>query len=119
MLALCGVAEPILRPVNYALFQDSLIIRTGQGQILEAARGEEPAAFAISQVDRLEHAGWSVVATGKLALRSVTDGFEDLPLRPWVRTEKNHFVELSLERISGRRIADIALRRDESDAAGA
>lgn len=119
LLALSGVAEPVLRPVNYVLVQDALIIRTGQGQIFEAASALEPAAFAISQVDRLEHAGWSVIATGKLALRTITEEFENLPLRPWVRAEKNHFVELSLERVSGRRIAEITRRGDESDAAGA
>lgn len=110
ILALCGTVEPVLRPVNYVVHRESLIIRTGEGRIFEAARRFEPASFAISHVDRLEHTGWSVVVTGKLTLRSESDGLDDLPLRPWVRAEKNRFVELSQESVSGRRIAEIAQR---------
>jgi uncharacterized protein len=106
ILALCGVAAPVLRPVNFALYEGWILIRTGEGQILEAAVGVEPASFTISEIDRLEHTGWSVVVTGKLAERSSLDGVADAPLRPWARAEKHHFVGLSIEEISGRRIAE-------------
>jgi nitroimidazol reductase NimA-like FMN-containing flavoprotein (pyridoxamine 5'-phosphate oxidase superfamily) len=105
ILALPGVDAPILRPVNFALSAGWLIIRTGEGQILEAAQVGSPTSFVLSQVDRLEHTGWSVVVTGKLMDRSGIEGMADIPLRPWARAEKHRFVGLSIEQISGRRIA--------------
>jgi nitroimidazol reductase NimA-like FMN-containing flavoprotein (pyridoxamine 5'-phosphate oxidase superfamily) len=105
ILALCGVEAPVLRPVNFAVHENWVLIRTGEGQILEAAQGAEPASFVISETDRLEHAGWSVVVTGKLAERSSLGEIEKIPLRPWARTEKHHFVGLSIEEVSGRRLA--------------
>lgn len=106
ILALAGVTEPVLRPVNFVAHEGQVLIRTGEGQILEAAQVLEPASFVIMAVDRLEHAGWSVVVTGTLTERSSTGPIADVPLRPWARAEKHHFVGLSIERISGRRIAE-------------
>lgn len=105
ILALRGVAAPILRPVNFALHEGWILIRTGAGQILEAAVGCEPASFTISEIDRLEHTGWSIVVSGKLVERSNLGRVDNAPLRPWARAEKNHFVGLSIDEISGRRIA--------------
>jgi nitroimidazol reductase NimA-like FMN-containing flavoprotein (pyridoxamine 5'-phosphate oxidase superfamily) len=104
VLAMCGVAAPVLRPVNFAVHEGWVLIRTGEGQILEAAQGSEPASFAISEIDRFEHTGWSVVVTGKLVERSGIGDVESVPLRPWARTPKHHFVGLSIDQISGRRI---------------
>ena len=106
ILALSGVAAPILRPVNFALHENWVLIRTGEGQILDAARSSGAASFAMSEVDRLEHTGWSVVVTGKLAERSGIPNVGDVPLRPWARADKQHFVGLSIDEISGRRIAE-------------
>jgi len=106
VLALCGVEAPVLRPVNFAVHESWVLIRTGEGRILEAAQGGEPASFVISETDRLEHAGWSVIVTGKLAERSSLGEIEQVPLRPWARAEKHHFVGLSIEKLSGRRLAD-------------
>ena len=108
ILALCGVSAPVLRPVNFAVYEGWIVIRTGEGQILEAAHGAEPASFAVSGVDRFEHTGWSVVVTGKLAERSSLGAISEVPLRPWARAEKHHLVGLSIEQISGRRIAETA-----------
>jgi nitroimidazol reductase NimA-like FMN-containing flavoprotein (pyridoxamine 5'-phosphate oxidase superfamily) len=105
ILALCGLAAPVLRPVNFALHEDWILVRTGVGQILQAAIGAEPASFTICEIDRLEHTGWSVVVTGKLVERSSLAAVEEAPLRPWARAEKHHFVGLSIDEISGRRIA--------------
>ena len=106
ILALCGVDAPVLRPVNFARHEDWVLIRTGTGRILEAAQEAERASFVISEVDRLEHTGWSVVVTGTLAERSSIGPAASLPLRPWARAEKHHFVGLSIDELSGRRIAE-------------
>ena len=104
-LALRGVEAPVLRLVNFAVHQGWIIIRTGEGQIFEAAGRSEPASFVISDVDRLEHSGWSVVVTGKLAELSSLGFVESIPLRPWAKADKNQFVGLFINEISGRSIA--------------
>jgi len=106
ILALSGVAAPVLRPVNFAFHEGSVLVRTGEGQILEAAQASEPAAFVISEVDRLEHTGWSVVVTGNLVERSSLGPVADVPLRPWARAAKHHIVGISINEISGRQIAE-------------
>ena len=106
ILALAGVAAPVLRPVNFVLHAGSIVLRTGEGRILEAAQLGEPASFVLCEVDRFEHTGWSVVVTGKLLERSALDDLDALPLRPWARAEKAHLIGLAIEEISGRRIAE-------------
>jgi len=104
-LALCGVEAPVLRPVNFAVHQGWIIIRTGEGQIFDAATRSEPASFVISDLDRLEHSGWSVVVSGSLAELSSLGFTESIPLRPWAKADKNQFVGLCIDQISGRSIA--------------
>jgi nitroimidazol reductase NimA-like FMN-containing flavoprotein (pyridoxamine 5'-phosphate oxidase superfamily) len=115
ILALCGVSAPVLRPVNFVSYQGQVVIRTGEGQILQAAQGGEPASFVVSNVDRFEHTGWSVVVTGKLVEQSSLGSISDLPLRPWARAEKHRFVALSIDELSGRRISTEAIRGESSD----
>lgn len=105
MLAMAGIDAPVMRPVNFAYHDDFILIRTGEGRILEAANSTEPASFAISEIDRFEHSGWSVVVVGALMERSSLGAAADVPLRPWATDEKHHFVGLSIRDISGRRIA--------------
>jgi hypothetical protein len=106
VLALPGTPAPILRPVNFTALEGQLVIRTGQGQILDAARRREQASFVLSSVDRFEHAGWSVIVSGKLIEAPSSDGLPGIPLRPWVRGRKDRFVALSVTTLSGRRIAN-------------
>ena len=111
VLAFCEASVPILRPVNFAMDEDAIVIRTGEGRIFEAAKRSESASFVISEIDRVEHAGRSVIVSGKLVERPVFGSLADIPLRPWAGSEKNHLIGLSIDRISGRRIADL-LRGD-------
>jgi nitroimidazol reductase NimA-like FMN-containing flavoprotein (pyridoxamine 5'-phosphate oxidase superfamily) len=114
ILALCGVGAPVLRPVNFASHHGSIVMRTGEGQILEAAQGGEPASFVLSNMDRFEHTGWSVVVTGRLAEASSLGSISDLPLRPWVRAEKHRFVALSIDELTGRRISTEGVSHESS-----
>ena len=49
LLALSGAGGPDVRPVNFALHRQQIVIRTGRGRIFEGARQNEPAAFVISE----------------------------------------------------------------------
>lgn len=103
-IAMRGENAPELRPVNFTLRDGKVVIRTGDGLILAAARRGEAASFEIDEIDRLEHTGWSVIAAGKLFELPTDDEHLALPLRPWASGNKDHFVGLTLDRISGLRI---------------
>lgn len=100
-LAVRGDEAPRLRPVNFVLHDDQVVVRTGEGEILRAARRNEPASFEIDGIDGLEHTGWSVVVVGRLSELLSDDAHLALPLRPWASGVKDRFVGLSLEELSG------------------
>ena len=108
-LATRGGDAPDIRPVNFLLREGQLgegqlVIRTGDGEILAAARRGETASFEVDAIDPLEHTGWSVVAVGKLLELPSDAEHLALPLRPWASGSKDRFVGLSLDRVSGLRI---------------
>lgn len=105
ILALVGASAPILRPVNFVLHERSIVMRTGEGRILESAARGEAASFVVSEIDRFEHTGWSVVVSGKLTHPEASETLASVPLRAWARAEKQHFVALSIDELSGRRLA--------------
>jgi nitroimidazol reductase NimA-like FMN-containing flavoprotein (pyridoxamine 5'-phosphate oxidase superfamily) len=110
LLALSGSDAPDVRPVNFALHRHNIVMRTGRGRIFEGARQEEAASFVISESDRLEHSGWSVVVTGRLSICDPSDAAIRSRVRPWAKAEKGEWVLLSADRVTGRRIS----RRAES-----
>ncbi len=108
LLALSGSPAPEVRPVNFALHRQRIVMRTGRGRIFEAACKEEAAAFVISESDRLEHSGWSIVVTGRLSICAPSDAAIRSRLRPWTRADKREWILLSIDRVSGRRISNRA-----------
>ncbi len=92
-----------IRPLNYVVDADSIVFRTAPGaKVLELAVSSS-VAFEIDNYGPQN--AWSVVATGRAYI--VTDvneiaQIEQLPLFPWVNTEKNIFVRIVVDAITGR-----------------
>jgi len=105
LLALSGPEAPDVRPVNYTLHRQHIVMRTGRGCIFEGARREEPASFVISESDRLEHSGWSIVVTGCLTICDPADSAIRSRVRPWAKADKRECVTLSIDHVTGRRIS--------------
>ena len=103
-LGLPGSSTPELRPMNFVLQGDTLVMRTGEGRILEAAQRGDAVSFEIDGIDRVEHTGWSVIVAGKISERTADAAARALPLRAWGSGKKDRFVSISLESVSGRRI---------------
>jgi nitroimidazol reductase NimA-like FMN-containing flavoprotein (pyridoxamine 5'-phosphate oxidase superfamily) len=105
LLALVGPEAPDVRPVNFALHGQQVVMRTGRGRMFDGARQEEAASFVISESDRLEHSGWSVVVMGRLSICDPTDSAISSRVRPWARADKRECILLSVESVTGRRIS--------------
>ncbi|GAA0984316.1 pyridoxamine 5'-phosphate oxidase family protein [Nocardiopsis tropica] len=102
-----GDAAPTVLPVNYALFNDTVVFRTTlAGTVMRYARGH--AAFQVDLFDEERRDGWSVLASGRC--RWVRDAEElariprgRLPL-PWAAGERDQVLKLVPGRVSGRRV---------------
>ncbi|MGW4472690.1 pyridoxamine 5'-phosphate oxidase family protein [Nonomuraea sp. NPDC004354] len=100
-------ALPAVQPVNFLLDGEHVVIRTATGSKLAAATRQAVVAFEADEFDVSERTGWSVTAVGHA--RAVSDPEERerlaaLPLEPWALGERDHFIVVRVEHISGRRI---------------
>ena len=98
---------PAAHPVNFLRHGPSIIVRTGAGPKLEAARRGDLVAFEADRVDADTRTGWSVLVVGRAEV--VTDVDEliavlDVAHRPWVRRRGAHVVRIAAHRITGRRL---------------
>jgi nitroimidazol reductase NimA-like FMN-containing flavoprotein (pyridoxamine 5'-phosphate oxidase superfamily) len=106
-LALTANALPVVLPINFTITGRTIVFATESGLKLGAARAGTVACLEVDGFDRWAHNGWSVLATGRLA--EITDPArcaeaKRLPLSPWAAPHADHYIELAVELLSGRRI---------------
>ncbi|MEV0406731.1 pyridoxamine 5'-phosphate oxidase family protein [Actinoallomurus sp. NPDC050550] len=104
-------ALPAIQPVNFAVSDGEVIIRTSSGSKLAAAARNTVVAFEVDEFDPAIHTGWSVVLVGHA--RVVSENGElshlrSLPLRTWTPNEHDHYIAIRPELISGRRLPQAA-----------
>ena len=98
---------PLVFPVNFALLDDSVVFRTGEGTKLDAAVRNALVAFEADAVNSIFEVGWSVIILGRA--EEVTDPTEidqttQMGLRPWAPGSRSHVVRIKARTLSGRRI---------------
>ena len=106
-IGLSAGALPLVLPVNFCVDRDRIVLRTGEGTKLEAASRNAVVSFEVDDIDPIFHTGWSVVVTGvasPLESEAELSRARALPLRPWA-APGDRYVAISLEDVSGRRIA--------------
>jgi len=106
-VALTSAALPVVLPVNFVTMGNTIVFASDPGLKLQAARARQVACLEVDGYEVLDHSGWSVLATGRLS--EITDperlvAARQLPLSPWALSAPEHYVELSIELLSGRRI---------------
>lgn len=97
---------PVIFPVNFVLDGHTIVFCSEAGEKFRAAQQRAVACLEIDHFDGLGHSGWSVLATGRLAVASPDrhEALADLPLAPWALTGTSRFVEMPVELISGRTV---------------
>ena len=94
-------------PVNYAINDSSVIIRTSPYSELATYGARNDAAFEIDDFDYDRHQGWSVVALGRIEVLEPQE-LEDVRRvwhpRPWAGGHRNLFLRLRWREVSGRRV---------------
>ena len=101
-------ALPTVRPVNHALDDGDIVIRTHEGAALTSQTQSAEAlgvvvAYEADAIDPQTHLGWSVVVTGYARL--VTDP-DDLAhcralVRPWVEQAMDQAIRIRPDLITG------------------
>ncbi|WP_163507186.1 pyridoxamine 5'-phosphate oxidase family protein [Fodinicola acaciae] len=98
------VAGGRIRPVNFAVHGDFLLIRTVSGPTL-AAMLRSAVEFEADQLLDGPHRGWSVIVSGRA--EEITDprALAAYPwTEPWTPNPRDRYVRVSIDDISGRRI---------------
>jgi nitroimidazol reductase NimA-like FMN-containing flavoprotein (pyridoxamine 5'-phosphate oxidase superfamily) len=100
-------ALPAIQPVNFVLADGDVVILTTAGSKLAAATRNAVVAFEIDEFDHTVDTGWSVVVIGHARVIA-EDGelrrMQALPLKPWNEGERVHYIAITPELISGRRL---------------
>jgi len=112
-------ALPDVLPVNYVLDGESVIIRLGSGSTAATATRDSVVAFEVDDVDVSARIGWSVIIVGRA--EEITDLVElraaqVLGLVPWAGDWRDHFIRISMEKLTGRRLDRSTDRIESPDA---
>lgn len=96
--------QPEVLPVNYAVADGELLLRTAPGTKLFGVTVNPRVALESEWYDA--QGGWSVVVKGRATVLASSAALEEAAaagLRPWVPTVKENVVRISVEQITGRR----------------
>jgi transcriptional regulator with XRE-family HTH domain len=99
--------SPAIAPVNYTVVDRAITFRTASGATPALAVGTET-AFEVDHIDEALSQGWSVLVTGHAD--SVTDPdtvrrlADAAHTEPWAGGERELWVHVEAERLTGRRI---------------
>lgn len=101
-------------PVNYAVHEGAVVVRTAPDSLLSRFADGTQIAFEVDVVDEQRWSGWSVVARGDGEVHDV-DPAEDRPPgtrpRPWVEGDRSQELRIVWERLTGRRLGRLGAER--------
>jgi len=116
-------ATPAIFPVNYAVLDEDVVFRTGEGTKFDAALSRAVVAFEIDGSHEGGR-GWSVLVIGRA--REITDRAtearaDSLGLQTWAPGERKHYIRIDTDIISGRRViaVDAVIAPSPASLAGA
>lgn len=103
---------PCILPVCYVYDDGAIVFRTGTGTKLRAAASGDVLAFEVDQYDPLSGQGWSVLVLGRASVLTTEHEHDGLPTLdgPRDNEERNHYVRLHCELVTGRAIEALARR---------
>ncbi|MCC9178217.1 pyridoxamine 5'-phosphate oxidase family protein [Arthrobacter sp. zg-Y750] len=102
-LALSVLNEPDIFPINYFAHDGVITIRTAPGTKLAELTVNSRVALEADGITSDQ--AWSVVVRGTIRELETSEEItaaDQLPLQPWVRTEKYRYVEITPVSVTGR-----------------
>lgn len=101
---------PHIIPINYALVDEHIVLRTARATVLGANAPERPVAFEVERTDDATRSGWSVMARGPAV--AIYDQRELEHIRrvwepePWADGTRNYYLRILCRSLTGRMIGD-------------
>lgn len=102
-LATCVEGRPEIFPVNFAVQQHTILLRTAEGTKVLHAKLNEHVVFEVDGYNDKE--GWSVIVKGRAYVLGASEHVEAERghVLPWTTTVKDRFIRIVPTQISGRR----------------
>jgi nitroimidazol reductase NimA-like FMN-containing flavoprotein (pyridoxamine 5'-phosphate oxidase superfamily) len=98
-------ALPAILPVNYVLWDESIVFRSAPGTKLSAALMGSVVGFEVDAVSDDHSGGWSVLVVGhatEIRDTATLEAVRRLPLEAWAPGTRDLFVRIPTEHITGR-----------------
>jgi uncharacterized protein len=98
--------RPEIHPVNFAVADDKILIRSDQGTKLSSALAG-PVVFEVDRVDTVARSGWSVMIHGTAHLtsgRTRGSGTQNRALKTWRQADLPQLLCIVPNRVTGRRL---------------
>lgn len=107
---------PVILPVNHAVWQGDVVIRTDRGSVLDGLTDDRPVAFEVDHIDQVRQAGWSVLVRGHMV--AIDDPVEldmvaELDLHPWAAGDHDRWLRLVTEQVTARMVERHRLHRPD------
>ena len=106
--AVCTPLGPHVVPVNYAVVDDSVVVRTSPYSVLGSHARGSILAVEVDQFDYERQRGWSVVArgradavTGAVDLNHIKQVWDP---REWASGQRNLYLRVRWSELTGRRL---------------
>lgn len=107
-LAIAASGGVDIFPLNFAVDNQTIVLRTAEGSKLSEMLHEVPVALEADERDLATGRAWSVVAKGRPRVLTGAEEIEAahaLDLMAWSSTErKAHFVRIEVTELTGRRL---------------
>lgn len=108
-LALNDPQGPHVVPVNHAVVDGDVLLRSGEGRKREAAEPGQAASFQVDGVDAERGRGWSVLARGVLELVEESEQEPGDGPQPMAGGDRPYLLRLRVRSITGRRLPALQL----------
>ncbi|WP_062436704.1 pyridoxamine 5'-phosphate oxidase family protein [Herbidospora daliensis] len=108
-VAFGGAPGPTVFPVNYRLLSGEIVFRVRQGGTMdESLRSgidgvDIKIAFQVDHIDEINHEGWSVLIQGPA--HHVPERDIEANVDSWAGDDRDHFIRIAPQRVTGRRIS--------------
>ncbi len=94
-------------PVNYAMLDGDIVVRTGRHTDMVASAAQTQVSFEVDRLDEALAEGWSVLASGLAQVVTTPAELEtvrSLRIEPWAGGSKDIYLRITVNEMTGRRI---------------
>ncbi len=106
-MVFAGPEGPEAIPVNYAMLDGDIVVRTGRHSLLASRAAQTRVSFEVDYLDEALAEGWSVLATGLAEVVTIPSELEtvrSLGIEPWAGGVRDTYLRITVTDMTGRRI---------------